>query len=292
MIEAEERYERKRLPVLGKVLAYVDEGSGDPIVFLHGNPASSYVWRNILPFLTMYGRCIAPDLVGMGRSQKISPSADRTYRFDDFQYYLYGLLNAIGVTQNVTFVVHGWGAALGIEWARRHPGATKAIAYTESIIRPLSWEEWPSDTRATVRALRGPGGMTMALTENLVVEQLLPATVSRSLSSREMEEYRSPFRLPGEGRRPTLSCIRDLPIGGEPEDTVKIVRDNAEWLADSDIPKLFVNCDPGYVLVGEQREDCRRFKAQTEIMVSARHYPQEDSPMRLAAGLVNWYRSL
>jgi len=292
LIDTEERYERKRLLVMGRQLSYVDEGKGDPIVFLHGNPASSYVWRNILPFLTKYGRCIAPDLVGMGRSQKIFPSGDRAYRFGDSQLYLETLMAAIGVTRNVTLVLHEWGSILGFDWARRHAYATKGIAYMESIVRPLSWDEWPEKTRDVVRNLRSPNGEGLVLSENVVVERILPETVQRALSPREMEEYRRPFVLAGESRRPTLSCIRDLPIGGEPADIVSMVENYASWLAATDVPKLFVDCDPGYLLVGKQRQECRAFKTQTEITVSACHYPQEDSPMKVTAGLVAWYRSL
>ncbi len=292
MIDAEERYERRRLLVMGKELSFVDEGKGDPIVFLHGNPASSYVWRNILPFMTKYGRCIAPDLIGMGQSQKILPSGDRTYRLGDFQLYLDGLLGAIGVSRKVTLVVHEWGSILGFDWARRHPDALKGIAYMEAIVRPLCWDEWPQATRDIVRSLRSEEGERLALTENAMVETLLPDTVMRVLSVQEMDSYRRPFSIPGEGRRPTLSCIRDLPIDGTPEDTQRAVENNAAWLSSTDAPKLFVDCDPGYLLVGTHRQACRKFKNQTEITVSALHFPQEDSPMKLTTALLEWYRAL
>ncbi len=277
---------------MGKDLSYVEEGKGDPIVFLHGNPASAYVWRNILPFLTEYGRCIAPDLIGMGQSQKIIPSGDRTYRLGDYQLYLDGLLGALGVTRKVTFVLHEWGSVLGFDWARRHPDALKGIAYMEAIVRSLSWEEWPEETVKTIRDLRGKDGERLALTDNVVVEKLLPATTRRALSDAEMEAYRRPYLIPGETRRPTLSCVRDLPIDGEPKDTQRTVEEYNAWLRTSDVPKLFVNCDPGYLLVGSHRWACREFEQQTEITVSALHYPQEDSPMKLTAGLIDWYRTL
>jgi haloalkane dehalogenase len=277
---------------MGKELSYVDEGKGNPIVFLHGNPASAYVWRNILPFLTIYGRCIAPDLIGMGRSHKIFPSGDKTYRFGDFQLYLDGLLTALGVTRKVTLVLHEWGSILGFDWARRRPEAIQGIAYMESIIKPLTWDAWPEETRETIRELRGPKGEGLALNDNTIVEKLLPSTIKRALSDSEMENYRSPFVHAGEGRRPTLSCIRDLPIDGEPQSTERIVEQYSAWLASTDVPKLFINCDPGYLLVGKQRETCRKFKNQTEITVSAVHYPQEDSPMKVTSGLIDWYQAL
>ena len=292
LIDAEERYQKKRLLVMGKELSYVDEGTGNPIVFLHGNPASSYVWRNILPFLTNYGRCIAPDFIGMGQSQKISPSGDRTYRFGDFQLFLDGLLSALGVTNKVTLVLHEWGSILGFDWARRRPEAIKGIAYMESIIRPLTWDEWPDTTRDSVADLRSPEGEGLALRDNTVVEKLFPATIKRALSELEMENYRKPFIQPGEGRRPTLSCVRELPIDGGPKDTMRVVVEYNAWLASTDVPKLFVNCEPGYLLVGTQRETCRKFKNQTEITVSAVHYPQEDSPMKVTTGLIDWYQAL
>jgi haloalkane dehalogenase len=292
VVEPEERYERKHIRVFGKMLSYVDEGRGDPILFIHGNPGSSFVWRNILPFLTRYGRCIAPDLIGMGQSEKLTPSGDRTYRFDDLQYYLDALLNLLGAGRNLTLVVHEYGSLLGFDWARRHPLDVRGLAYMESIIRPLSWDEWPERTRALVRGLRGPEGPELALAENQVVERLLPDTIQRTLAPREMEAYRRPYRFAGEGRRPTLSCIRDLPIGKEPLAMVAVAEANAEWLGATDTPKLFVNCEPGYLLVGTQREDCRRFDRQAEITVPALHYPQEDSPMALASELAAWYRSL
>lgn len=292
MIDAEERYARRRLLVLGKELSYVDEGKGNPIVFLHGNPTSAYVWRNILPFLTRYGRCIAPDLVGMGQSQKIFPSGDRTYRFGDFQLFLDALLGAIGVTRKVVLILHEWGSILGFDWARRHPEAVGGIAYMESIVAPLSWEEWPEETRDIIRALRGEEGETLALTDNAVVEKLLPLGVRRALSDREMSHYRAPYLIPGEGRRPTLSCVRDLPIDGEPKDMVRVVDEYGAWLSSTEIPKLFINCEPGHLLVGTHRQACRKFSAQTEITLPGLHFPQEDSPTKLAAGLVDWYRGL
>ncbi len=253
MISADERYEKRRAEVLGSSMAYVEVGSGDPIVFLHGNPTSSYLWRNVIPHLEGHGRCIAPDLIGMGDSAKLEPSGPDRYRFVEHRAHLNALLEALGVDANVTIVCHDWGSALGFDWAHRHPDAVKGIAYMEAIVKPLRWDDWPEVARGIFQGFRSPTGEAMVLEKNVFVERVLPSSVLRGLTDTEMAIYRRPFAEPGEGRRPTLTWPREIPIDGEPADVCGIVAGYGTWLATSPLPKLFVNAEPGTILVGEQR---------------------------------------
>jgi haloalkane dehalogenase len=291
-ISAEERYGKKRAQVRGRSMAYVEAGSGAPIVFLHGNPTSSYLWRNVIPHLEALGRCIAPDLIGMGDSQKLEPSGPERYRFVEHREYLDELLSALGVTRDVTLVVHDWGSALGFDWARRHPDAVRGIAYMEAIVRPLTWAEWPDAARAVFQAFRSPAGEAMVLEQNVFVERVLPGSILRGLGEAEMAVYRRPFATAGESRRPTLTWPRQIPIEGEPADVCAIVEEYAAWLACSPLPKLFVNAEPGAILIGAQREFCRRWPNQREITVRGSHFVQEDSPDEIGAAIAEWRRSL
>ena len=233
MISAEERYEKKKVDVLGSEMAYVEVGSGDPIVFLHGNPTSSYLWRNVIPHLEGAGRCIAPDLIGQGDSEKLRESGPDRYRFVEHRRYLDGLLETLGVRENVTFVIHDWGSALGFDWANRHRDAVQGIAYMEAIVRPIaSWDEWPETAREIFQGFRSPAGEEMVLEKNVFVERVLPGSVLRGLTDAEMAVYRRPFREPGEDRRPTLTWPRQIPIEGEPADVIAIVQAYADWLSD------------------------------------------------------------
>jgi haloalkane dehalogenase len=288
MIAAREGYGKNRIRVLGREMAYVEAGSGDPIVFLHGNPTSSYLWRNVVPHLADRGRCIAPDLIGMGDSDKLEPSGPDRYRFVEHRAHLDAFLEAVGVTRRVTFVLHDWGSALGFDWANRHRGAVLGIAYMEAIVRPLGWDEWPSAASSVFRAFRSPAGEKMVLEDNVFVERVLPGSILRKLSEQEMEEYRRPFRAKGEGRRPTLTWPRQIPLDGEPPDVVAIVQAYAEWLASSDVPKLFVDADPGAILIGAQREFCRAWPNQTEVRVKGSHFVQEDSPDEIGRAIARW----
>lgn len=291
MIPAGERYAKQWVEVRGRRMARVEVGTGDPIVFLHGNPTSSYLWRNVIPHLEGRGRCIAPDLIGMGDSDKLEPSGPDRYRFVEHRAYLDELLEALGVNRRVTFVVHDWGSALAFDWARRHPDAVRGIAYMEAIVRPLSWSEWPEAGREIFQAFRSPAGEEMILEKNLFVERVLPASVLRKLGP-EMEVYRRPFREPGEGRRPTLTWPRELPIEGEPADVVEIVEAYGRWLASSPVPKLFIDADPGVMLVGAQRESCRSWPNQQEVRVKGLHFVQEDSPDEIGEAIARWYDGL
>lgn len=284
--------EKKRVDVLGSKMAYVELGEGDPIVFLHGNPTSSYLWRNIIPHVAGLGRCIAPDLIGMGDSDKLEPSGPESYRFVEHRRYLDALLDHLDVRERVTLVVHDWGSALGFHWARRHPDAIRGIAYMEAIVRPLAWREWPDVIRSLFQGFRSDAGEAMVLEKNVFVERVLPGSILRTLGEDEMAEYRRPFAEPGEARRPTLTWPREIPLDGLPEDVVAIVRDYAEWLEQAPLPKLFVNAEPGAILIGEQREYCRRSPNQREVTVTGSHFIQEDSPDEIGRALADWLSGL
>jgi haloalkane dehalogenase len=282
-ISTEDPSYRKRVSVLNTDMAYVDVGEGDPIVFLHGNPTPSYLWRNIIPYVVHLGRSLAPDFVGMGNS---GPAPDGRYRFVDHQRYVDAWFETMGLTKNVILVVHDWGSALGFSWAHRHPGSVKAIVYLESIVRPfLSWDEWPAATRPFFQALRTPAGEEMILQKNLFIEYLLPL---RGISKEAIEVYRRHYRNPGRLRLPMLEWTRDLPIEGQPEDVTRIVESYSRWLADSPIPKLFIDGDPGGFLIGAQREFCRSWPNQQQITVQGAHFLQEDSPAEVGEAIARF----
>lgn len=285
-------YDKQHIEVLGRTMAYVEVGSGDPIVLLHGNPTSSYLWRNVIPHLAPHGRCIAPDLIGMGDSDKLATSGPDGYRFVEHRRYLDALLEALGVSERVTFVVHDWGSALGFDWANRHRAAVAGIAYMEAIVRPVSWDEWPQDARDIFQGFRSPAGEEMVLDKNMFVENVLPGSVLRTLTDAEMATYRAPFRTPGEDRRPTLTWPREVPIDGEPADLCDIVNDYGQWLSSSPVPKLFVNADPGAILTGAQREWVRSWPHQQEVTVPGSHFLQEDSPDAIGRAVTDWYAGL
>lgn len=289
---AKQKFKKHHQNVLGIDMAYHEVGSGDPIVFLHGNPTSSYLWRNIIPHVAELGRCIAPDLVGMGDSGKIPNSTVNTYRFVEHRQYLDALLEMLGVSDNVTFVIHDWGSALGFDWAYRHPDSAKGLAYMEAIVTPVTWDDWPEAARNIFQAMRSDAGEGLVLEKNIFVERILPASIIRDLTEEEMAEYRRPFEVHGEPRRPTLTWPREIPIEGEPADVHEIVSRYSEWLKETPIPKLFINAEPGSILVGRQREVARSFPNQTEVTVPGIHFIQEDSPDEIGRALADWYRSL
>ncbi len=292
MVSADERYLKSRVGVGGRQMAYVEVGEGDPIVFLHGNPTSSYLWRNVIPHLEGAGRCIAPDLIGMGDSEKLEPSGPESYTFLDHSRYLDALFAALGLESSVTLVVHDWGSALGFYWAQRHVGSVRGIAYMEAIVQPLGWDAWPPPVKDVFMAFRSEAGESMVLENNLFVEQILPGAVLRGLTAAEMEIYRRPYLEPGEDRRPTLTWPRQIPLEGEPKEVVDIVESYGRWLAQSEVPKLLVNADPGAILRGPQREFCRSWPNQTEVTVPGSHFIQEDSPERIGEALSSWYARL
>ena len=283
---------KQTVDVLGKRMAYVELGRGDPVVFLHGNPTSSYLWRNVMPHVAPLGRCIALDLIGMGDSEKLDGSGPGRYRFVEHREFLDGALAALGVASDVVWVVHDWGSALGFDWANRHRGATRGIAYMEALVRPVTSEEWPEAARRVFQGFRSDAGEGMVLENNVFVERVLPGSILRQLSEAEMAVYRAPYTEAGESRRPTLTWPREIPIDGEPPDVTGIVRDYAEWMAANDLPKLFVNADPGAILIGPQREFCRGWKNQQEVTVRGRHFIQEDSPDEIGRAVAAFVRGL
>lgn len=288
-ISVNDSHPRKRITAGGVDISYVDTGSGNPIVFLHGNPTSSYLWRNIIPHLEFSGRCLAPDLMGMGES---GSSPNGSYRFADHSALLDQWFEDMGLTSNVTLVIHDWGSALGFHWAKRHSERVKGLVYMEAIVRPVTWEEWPDAARQVFQGFRSPAGEDMVLEKNIFVERVLPGSVLRGLTEEEMEVYRRPYLEVGESRRPTLTWPREIPVGGEPADVVQIVSEYAEWLAGSDVPKLFINAEPGAILTGPQREFCRTWPNQQEVTVKGVHFIQEDSPAEIGQSIAGWYGEL
>ncbi|MBI1848597.1 MAG: haloalkane dehalogenase [Candidatus Rokubacteria bacterium] len=276
-ISAHDPHPRRRATVLDTEMAYVDTGAGAPVVFLHGNPTSSYLWRNVIPHVAPAARCLAPDLVGMGESGR-APAG--SYRFVDHQRYLDSWFEALAL-RDVTLVMHDWGSALGFWWANRHPERVRGLVYMEAIVRPVTWEEWPEAARKVFQGMRSPAGEEMVLQKNVFVERILPASVMRGLTPEEHAVYRRPFAEPGESRRPTLTWPREIPIEGQPVDVAGIVAAYAAWLRVSPVPKLFVNAEPGSILVGAQREFCRRWPNQEEVTVRGTHFIQEDSPAEI-----------
>ena len=288
-ISSQDPHPRQRINTRGVEISYVDTGQGDPIVFLHGNPTSSYLWRNIIPYTKPLGRCLAPDLMGMGDS---GPSPNGEYRFADHSALLDKWFEDMSLNRNVTLVIHDWGSALGFHWAKRYPERVKGIVYMEAIVRPVSWEEWPDAARQVFQGFRSPAGEDMVLEKNVFVERVLPGSVLRQLTDKEMEVYRRPFLETGESRRPTLTWPRDIPIDGEPADVVQLVSEYAEWLSRSHIPKLFINAEPGAILSGSQREFCRTWPNQKEVTVKGSHFIQEDSPTEIGQAISEWYGKL
>jgi haloalkane dehalogenase len=278
--------------VHGLRMAYREFGTGDPVVFLHGNPTSSYLWRDVLGRAAWHGRCLAPDLVGMGASDKLPGSGPGSYRFVEHRRHLDGLLDALGVSDRVVLVGHDWGGVLAFDWARRHPGAVRGIAYLETLVAPVSSGGPNAPDPDLFGPLRSAQGERLVLEENVFVEKVLPAGTLRTLTAEEMDAYRAPYRAPGESRRPTLTWPREIPIDGAPADVDEIVARNAEWMASSPVPKLFIDGDPGALLTGPLREQCRRWPAQREVTVRGLHFLPEDSAAEIADALDAWLPTL
>ncbi len=273
--------------VNGKQMAYHERGSGDAIVFLHGNPTSSYLWRNVVPHVEHLGRVIVPDLIGQGDSDKLDDTGPDSYRFVEHRAYLDGLLTELDIGDAVTLVIHDWGSALGFDWANRHRDRVQGICYMEAIVRPVTWDEWPDAATRIFQGFRSEAGEDMVIEKNLFVEAVLPGSIMRDLRDEEMHEYRRPF-VEREHRRPTLTWPREIPIGGEPADVVDIVQSYADWLAESEVPKLLVNAEPGAILKGPQLDFCQGWPNQTEVTVAGNHFLQEDSPDEIGRALADW----
>ncbi len=288
-----EPFARKQfIEIDGRRMAYIDQGAGDAIVFQHGNPTSSYLWRNVMPHCAGLGRLIACDLIGMGDSEKLSPSGPERYSYVEHRRFLHALWDKLDLGDRVVLVIHDWGSALGFDWARQHPDRVQGIAYMEAIVKPLDWEIAPGQSRQVFEAIRSPAGEHLMLEKNLFVERMLPGSVLRGLSNEEMAVYRRPFLNPGEDRRPTLSWPRQIPIEGEPAEVASIVAEYAAWLRTTRTPKLFINAEPGQLLTGSSREFCRTFPNQTEVTVKGLHFIQEDSPAEIGAAVSNFVRGL
>jgi haloalkane dehalogenase len=283
---------KKTVDVLGARMAYHERGEGAPVLFLHGNPTSSYLWRDVIPELDGLGRLIAPDLIGMGDSAKLPNPGPDTYRFTTHRDYLGGFIDAvIGPTESLVLVVHDWGSALGFDWANRHRSRVRGIAYMEGIVRPVaSWGEWSASATPIFQGFRSDKGETMILERNMFVERVLPGSVLRKLTEAEMTEYRRPF-LQAEGRWPTLTWPRQIPIAGEPADVVQISAAYSQWMAENDVPKLFINAEPGAILIGAPRDFCRSWKNQTEVTVPGSHFIQEDSGPAIGRAVAGWIRA-
>lgn len=280
---------KQTVDVRGRRMAYHSRGEGRPILFLHGNPTSSYLWRDVIPELEGHGQLIAPDLIGMGESDKLPDPKPDTYRFTTHRDFLDGFIDAvIGPRESVALVVHDWGSALGFDWANRHRDRVRGIAYMEAIVRPVAgWEEWSPSATPVFQGFRSEKGEQMILDRNLFVERVLPGSVLRKLTDAEMAEYRKPF-VQREDRWPTLTWPREIPIAGEPADVVAIAAAYSQWLATSDVPKLFVNADPGAILIGAPREFCRTWPNQTEVTVPGSHFIQEDSGAAIGQAIAQW----
>ena len=285
---AEWRSKKQFVTVDGRKMAYVEMGSGDPIVFQHGNPTSSYLWRNIMPQLADRGRCIAVDLIGMGDSDKLPNSGPQRYTFKEHQQYLYGAWEALGITDQVTFVIHDWGSALGFDWCRQHPGAVKAVAHMEGVVQRLDWSEWPEAATEIFHTFRSEAGEEVVLKKNIFVEGVLPNSIMRKLTNEEMDAYRAPFLEAGESRRPTLTWPRQIPLGGEPVDVCETVDQYGAYMKDADMPKLFIAGDPGMIMNGTPGEFARSWKNTSEATVKGLHFLQEDSPDEIAAAVTDW----
>ncbi len=285
-------YEKKFATVSGKQIAYVEEGSGDPIVLLHGNPTSSFLWRNVVPELIASGRVIVPDLIGQGDSEKLPASggAER-YNLEVAYSYVEGLLDTIRANNKVTLVIHDWGSAIGFLWAMRHAIAVRGVAYMEAVVKPVDWADWPEGAVGIFKGFRSDKGEDLILNRNMFIEGVLPSAVIRKLSESEMDVYRAPH-LNADDRQPLLNWPRQLPIAGEPEDVVNLVNEYGAFMAGSGIPKLFINADPGSILVGPQREFCRSWPNQQEVTVKGLHFVQEDSPVEIGQAVASWLKTI
>jgi len=281
---------KKFASVNGRRMAYIDEGAGDAIVFQHGNPTSSYLWRNVMPHCVGLGRLIACDLIGMGDSEKLPESGLARYTYAEQREYLFALWDQLALGNRIVFVIHDWGSVLGFEWANRSRGHVAGIAYMEAIVTPVTWADWPEKARRAFQGFRSDGGEEMILQKNMFVERVLPGSVLRKLSDDEMAEYRRPFAKPGEDRRPTLTWPRQIPIEGEPADVLHVVEDYSAGLAKSDVPKLFINAEPGSILTGRQREVCRAWPSQSEFTVQGLHFLQEDSPDEIGQAVAHFVK--
>ena len=286
------KYEKKFIDVNGKQMAYVDEGSGDTVLFLHGNPTSSYLWRNIAPHVEDTNRIVIPDLIGMGDSEKLDGEDNSGYKYHGQYEYLTGLMDKLDLGDSIHLVIHDWGSAMGFQFARENPSRIKSITYMEAIVMPLTWDQWPDMATKIFGLFRSEAGEELVLEKNFFVETILLGDSLSGYSDEEKEEYIRPFINSGEDRRPTLTWPRQIPLDGEPKEVVDEVAKNADFHKNSEIPKLFINADPGTILTGDQREFVRSWKNQKEITVKGNHFVQEDSADEIGSALNEFIKNL
>ena len=286
------KYTKKYKDIKNSKMAFIDEGSGDTFLFLHGNPTSSFLWRNIAPHVEDIGRIVIPDLIGMGDSDKLEGVDNPGYKYHGQYSYLTALMDELDLGDNIHLIIHDWGSAMGFQFARENKDRIKSITYMEAIVMPLTWDQWPDPATKIFGLFRSQAGEELVLEKNFFVERILLADSSTGYTEEEKSEYIRPFINPGEDRRPTLTWPRQIPLDGEPSEVVEEVKLNAEFHKESDIPKLFINADPGSILIGDQREFARSWKNQTEITVSGNHFIQEDSSEEIGAALRNFVESL
>lgn len=282
----------KKINVNGKRIAYDRTGQGSPIVFLHGNPTSSYLWRNIVPHLESVASCYVFDLIGMGDSDKLDKSGPDSYGFEEHFEYLDKAINEVVTDDKITLVLHDWGSALGFHWAFKNQDRVNGIAYMEGIVKELKWEEWNEESRSLFQAMRSDAGEELILEKNIFIEKILTGSIIRDLSHEELETYREPFNQPGEDRRPMLSWPRQIPIEGEPNNVCKIVSEYSDWMSKNNMPKLFINAEPGAIIQGSVRDFCRSWNNQSEITVKGIHFIQEDSPNEIGNAIQEWYEKI
>ena len=286
------KYTKKYKDIKNSKMAFIDEGSGDTFLFLHGNPTSSFLWRNIAPHVEDIGRIVIPDLIGMGDSDKLEGVDNPGYKYHGQYSYLTALMDELDLGNNIHLIIHDWGSAMGFQFARENKDRIKSITYMEAIVMPLTWDQWPDPATKIFGLFRSEAGEELVLEKNFFVERILLADSSTGYTEEEKSEYIRPFINPGEDRRPTLTWPRQIPLDGEPSEVVEEVRLNAEFHKESDIPKLFINADPGSILIGDQREFAKSWKNQTEITVKGNHFIQEDSSEEIGAALRNFVESL
>ena len=277
--------EKKYKEILGKKMAYLDSGEGQSIVFLHGNPASSFLWRNITPAVEGMGRIVVPDLIGMGDSEKLEGTNNPDYQYHGQYKYLSNLLDSLDLGNEINLVIHDWGSAMGFQYARENSNRIKSITFMEAIVAPLSWDDWPENARNIFQLMRSEAGEELVLEKNIFVERILLNDSAEGFSEEEKAEYIRPFKEAGEDRRPTLTWPRQIPVDGEPQAVIDEVIKNGEFHKDSNIPKLFINADPGSILTGKQREFVRSWNNLKEITVKGNHFIQEHSPKEIGAAI-------
>ena len=283
-------FESKFVDVRGSQMHYVDVGEGDPILFLHGNPTSSYLWRNIIPHLSSQARCIAPDLIGMGKSDH----PDIPYRYDDQYRYLSGLIDALGIGSNLTLVIHDWGSGLGFRWAHEHERSVKGIAFMEAMIRPLSLADMPGSLGVAMRMMRSPGvGWLMISVGNIFLRKMLPDLTHAKMSPEALAYYRSAFPTVAS-RKAVRQWPREVPFDGNPADNVAVVEAYREWLTRTDVPKLLFYGNAGIAIKEAEVAWCRENLSNLDVvdLGDAIHFVQETHPATIGDELSKWYAAL